>query len=156
MPKFLEDKLKREYPGNPGAVFGTMNKSGAMHGNQETAKGREMEKKHMAKEKEQASGHDLREMRIEVMRGKGKNGEPGPVTGHIIHHEHVRKPSKSGAFISQDETEKYPFGPHGEPHEDGGDSLSAHVERHLGFDGSDMENPNPKQSPQEAASEEED
>lgn len=47
MPKFLEDKLKKEYPGNPGAVYGTLNKIGAMKGNKETAKGREMELKHM-------------------------------------------------------------------------------------------------------------
>ena len=46
MPKFLEAKLKAEYPGNPHAVYGTMNKIGAMHGNQETAKGRQMEAKH--------------------------------------------------------------------------------------------------------------
>jgi hypothetical protein len=46
MPKFLEDKLKKEYPGNPGAVYGTMNKIGAMKGNKETAKGREMARKH--------------------------------------------------------------------------------------------------------------
>lgn len=49
MPKFLEDILKREYPGNPGAVYGTMNKIGAMRGNKETAKGRAMEAKHDAK-----------------------------------------------------------------------------------------------------------
>ena len=48
MPKFLEDKLKKEYPNNPGAVFGTMNKLGAMKGNKETARGRQMEKKHAA------------------------------------------------------------------------------------------------------------
>lgn len=46
MPKFLEDKLKAEYPGNPSAVYGTMNKMGVMHGSKETAKGREMEQKH--------------------------------------------------------------------------------------------------------------
>ena len=46
MPKFLEDKLKAEYPGNPHAVFGTMNAIGAMHGNQETALGQQMEAKH--------------------------------------------------------------------------------------------------------------
>ena len=46
MPKFLEDKLKEEYPDNPGAVYGTMNKIGAMHGNKETAKGRAMDRKH--------------------------------------------------------------------------------------------------------------
>ena len=46
MPKFLEDKLKREYPNNPRAVYATMNSIGAMHGNKETAKGRRMEAKH--------------------------------------------------------------------------------------------------------------
>ena len=46
MPKFLEDKLKKEYGDNLGAIYGTMNKIGAMHGNKETAKGREMEVKH--------------------------------------------------------------------------------------------------------------
>ena len=33
MPKFLENKLKREYPNNPGAVYGTLNAIGAMRGN---------------------------------------------------------------------------------------------------------------------------
>lgn len=48
MPRFLEDKLKREYPNNPHAAYGTMNRIGAMHGNQETDKGREMQAKHDA------------------------------------------------------------------------------------------------------------
>lgn len=46
MPKFLEDKLRKEYGDNPRAIYGTMNKIGAMRGNKETAKGREMERKH--------------------------------------------------------------------------------------------------------------
>lgn len=46
MPKFLEKKLKKQYGDNPHAIYGTMNKIGAMHGNKETAKGREMEAKH--------------------------------------------------------------------------------------------------------------
>lgn len=46
MPKFLETKLKREYPNNPRAVYGTLNAIGAMRGNKETAKGRAMEAKH--------------------------------------------------------------------------------------------------------------
>ena len=46
MPKFLEDKLKSEYPGNPHAVYGTMNKIGAMRGNKITKKGMAMERKH--------------------------------------------------------------------------------------------------------------
>ena len=46
MPKFLENKLKREYPNTPHAVYGTLNTIGAMKGNKETAKGRQMEAKH--------------------------------------------------------------------------------------------------------------
>ena len=46
MPKFLEKKLKKEYPDNPGAVYGTMNKLGYMKGNKETKKGKTAEKKH--------------------------------------------------------------------------------------------------------------
>jgi hypothetical protein len=49
VPKFLEAKLKKEYPGNPSAVYGTMNKLGFMHGNKETKKGKVAEKKHEAK-----------------------------------------------------------------------------------------------------------
>ena len=48
MPKFLERKLRAEYGDNPHAIYGTMNKIGAMHGNKETAKGRAMEAKHFA------------------------------------------------------------------------------------------------------------
>lgn len=47
MPKFLENKLKAEYPGNPRAVYGTLNKLGAMRGNKETAKGKKMTVKHL-------------------------------------------------------------------------------------------------------------
>lgn len=36
----VEDKLKREYPTNPRAVFGTLNKVGLLRGNKATAKGR--------------------------------------------------------------------------------------------------------------------
>ena len=46
MPKFLEAKLKKEYGNNPKAIYGTMNKIGAMHGSKETAKGEAMDKKH--------------------------------------------------------------------------------------------------------------
>lgn len=49
MPKFLERKLAAEYPGNPSAVYGTLNKLGYMHGNKETAAGKAAEKKHDAK-----------------------------------------------------------------------------------------------------------
>ena len=46
MPQFLEDKLKAEYGNNKKAIFGTMNKIGAMHGNKETALGAKMQSKH--------------------------------------------------------------------------------------------------------------
>lgn len=51
MPEFLEKKLKKEYGDNDHAIYGTMNKIGAMHGSKETAKGRAMEKKHESKTK---------------------------------------------------------------------------------------------------------
>ena len=60
MPKFLEDKLKAEYPNNPGAVYGTMNVIGAMHGNKETAKGKQMEAKHNSDMKRKALAKTLR------------------------------------------------------------------------------------------------
>ena len=41
----VEDKLKREYPGNPGAVYGTLNKIGLKRGSKTTAKGRKAAKK---------------------------------------------------------------------------------------------------------------
>lgn len=63
MPKFLEKKLRAEAAkeGKTGRaadryVYGTMNNIGAMHGNQETAKGARMEAKHEA---EHAPRHRL-------------------------------------------------------------------------------------------------
>ena len=46
MPKFLEDKLKKEYGSDSKIPYMVMNKLGAMRGNKETAKGAAMEKKH--------------------------------------------------------------------------------------------------------------
>jgi hypothetical protein len=46
MPEFLKKRLKKQYPNNPGAVYGTLNKIGAMKGSKETPKGRAMQKKH--------------------------------------------------------------------------------------------------------------
>lgn len=52
MPLFLEKKLEKEYgKKDKHAIYGTMNKIGAMKGNKETAKGKAMEKKHKAKSK---------------------------------------------------------------------------------------------------------
>jgi hypothetical protein len=47
VPKFLIAKLKREYPNNPRAVYGTLNALGAMKGNKETPVGRAMQAKHV-------------------------------------------------------------------------------------------------------------
>ena len=49
MPKFLEDKLKKEYGANSKIPYKVMNSIGAMRGNKETAKGRAMAAKHAAK-----------------------------------------------------------------------------------------------------------
>ena len=47
MPKFLENKLKKEYAGkDPAIPYKVMNSIGAMKGNKETAKGRAMEAQH--------------------------------------------------------------------------------------------------------------
>ena len=51
MPKFLESKLRAEYGNNPRAIYGTMNKLGAMRGSKETAKGKAMERKHLRDKK---------------------------------------------------------------------------------------------------------
>jgi hypothetical protein len=48
MPRFLEERLKKEYGSDSKVPYMVMNKLGAMRGNKETAKGRAMEKKHAA------------------------------------------------------------------------------------------------------------
>jgi len=82
MPKFLEDKLKKEYPNNPHAVYGTMNAIGAMHGNKETPKGAAMERKHV---------HDhLHTPHTPPHKGKTVDGHPhdGHVAGTLPRHKH--------------------------------------------------------------------
>jgi hypothetical protein len=49
VPKFMEDKLKSEYPGDKAAPFKIMNKLGMMHGSKETPLGAAAQKKHEAK-----------------------------------------------------------------------------------------------------------
>ena len=56
MPKFLEQKLKREYGSNSSIPYKIMNARGLMHGNKETAKGAAMQLKHNAKVKAGSSG----------------------------------------------------------------------------------------------------
>lgn len=44
MPIALERKIKKEYPNNDRAVYGTLNKLGYMKGNKETAKGKALDR----------------------------------------------------------------------------------------------------------------
>ena len=49
MPKFLENKLKKEYGAKSSIPYKIMNKMGVMRGNKETAKGKMMTKHHSGK-----------------------------------------------------------------------------------------------------------
>lgn len=76
MPAFLEAKLKKEYSrkGLTGkdldhAIYGTMNKMGAMQGSQITEKGREMEAEHEAG-KRKAKAHMAAHAFLKGLRGK--------------------------------------------------------------------------------------
>ena len=46
MPRFLEEKLKKEYGKDSDIPYKIMNKLGFMHGNKETKKGKAAEAKH--------------------------------------------------------------------------------------------------------------
>lgn len=59
MPKFLEDKLKKEYGSTSKIPYMVMNKLGAMRGNKETAKGVAMERKH---DKDKRRSHIFRRL----------------------------------------------------------------------------------------------
>lgn len=60
MPKFLEDKLKKEYGANSKTPYKVMNKMGVMKGNKETAKGVAMDKKHASDMKGKYQGKGTR------------------------------------------------------------------------------------------------
>lgn len=120
MPKFLEDKLKREYGEKSAIPYKVMNSIGAMRGSKETAKGREMERKHEGDMK-----HNIREIRVEVHHGEG-----GKVTGHTVHHHMMPKKTKSPAFY-EDTNESYPFDANGKSSSHG-DMLN-HIGKHLGL-----------------------
>ena len=47
MPKFLEEKLKKEYGAKSDIPYKVMNKLGVMHGSRETKKGKREEEKHV-------------------------------------------------------------------------------------------------------------
>ena len=126
MPKFLEEKLKREYGEKSAVPYKVMNSLGVMRGNRETEKGREMEAKH---EKDTAmKSHNLREMRIEFHRGP-KN----EVTGHTVHHHMMpSKASKSGAFMEETH-HSFPFDAKGESSTHG--AMIDHIAEHAGLEG---------------------
>lgn len=50
MPKFLEEKLKKEYGAGSKIPYKIMNAKGLMRGNKTTAKGAALERKHERKE----------------------------------------------------------------------------------------------------------
>ena len=130
MPEFLERRLrtaarKKGFKGKRADeyVYGAMNNMGAMHGSEITAKGREMEAKH---ERDQHMKHNIREIRIEVHRGKG-----GEVTGHTVHHHMMPKATrKSGAFL-EDTHHSFPFDAKGMSSSHG--SMKDHIAKHLGL-----------------------
>ena len=46
MPRFLEEKLKKEYGADSSIPYKVMNSMGVMRGSKETRKGKAMERKH--------------------------------------------------------------------------------------------------------------
>ncbi len=127
MPKFLEQRLlnaahARGLTGRAAKryEFGAMNNMGAMHGNKETAKGREMEAQHEKDTAMKKTAEPMREMRIEIHRGPKKE-----VTGYTVHHHMVPKPhGKSSAFY-EDTHISHPFS--ADEHE----KMAEHVANHL-------------------------
>ena len=72
MPKSLEKKLSKQYHGDKHAIFGTMNKIGAMHGSKITSKGRAMEMKHKTEIKG-LGGHDVKAPSVSPKKKKNKS-----------------------------------------------------------------------------------
>ena len=122
MPAFLEKELKAKYGAKSDIPYKIMNSIGAMRGNRETPKGREMEEKHEAKMKAPA----LHSMRIEIHRGP-KN----VVTGHTVHHEMMpSKQSPGGAFMEETH-HSFPFDANGQSATHG--DMMYHISEHLGM-----------------------
>ena len=70
MPEFLEKKLRAEYGDNSHAIYGTMNKIGAMRGNKTTAKGRAMQAKHN-RDMKRKTKHGRKSKRFEELAAMG-------------------------------------------------------------------------------------
>jgi hypothetical protein len=111
-----------------------MNKIGAINGNKETAKGREMERKHEADMKTTKS--PLHELRIEIHRGAPTKSMPhGPITGHTLHaHMMPKKASPGGAFMEHTH-ESVPFDAKGQSKSEG--DIMDHIADHLNMGGSE-------------------
>jgi hypothetical protein len=139
MPKFLERKLKQEYGEKSAIPYKVMNTMGVMRGNQETAKGREMEAEHerdkgekdtMKKQPAMPAKSEMpRRMEVEIHRGPGK-----AVTGFTVRHHMMPKPTKSPAF-SEDTTHEYPFDAKGQSATHG--DMMEHMADHLGMGGAE-------------------
>lgn len=108
MPKFLEEKLRAEYGANSKVPYKVMNAIGAMHGNKETAKGREMERKHEMKYKHTMITHH-------------SDGS------HTVEHQPMPKLSKSGAHSMMGEAHSYSVG--------SGPELMSKLHKHLSIPG---------------------
>jgi hypothetical protein len=124
MPRFLESALRHEaakkgFTGKRADryVFGAMNNLGAVRGNKETAKGREMEKKHMADTKMESS------MKKTPFRMTHITHHPDG--SHTVEHEPHTKMGKGGAFIERPESTSY-SAPDGK-------QLVAKMTKHLGI-----------------------
>jgi len=142
MPEFLEAKLRQQarkkgFSGERADkyVYSGMNDMGVMHGSKETAKGREMERKHEADMKKGTAVEPMREMRIEIHRdapAKNKSlgpAAPGKVTGFTVHHHMIPRPtSKSEAFMENTE-HSHPFG--ADQHEEMMDHIHEHTSAQL-------------------------
>lgn len=137
MPKFIEDRLRAEAAskGLTGRhadryVYGAMNNIGAMHGNQETAKGRHMEAKHEAhkvaeqlhahaKKHGQAGAHAEAYAKGALMQRHGMHQQLDH--GHLISrasaHGFAGEAAKAYAMGAQHEAQ----GMHAQPADDGED-----------------------------------
>ena len=111
MPKFLEEKLKREYGEKSAIPYKVMNSIGAMRGNKETAKGEQMERKHEADMKKSPFHHTMI-----------THHDDGSHT--VEHHPHVKSSGKSAAFMERGEPTTYSVGDHKE--------LMSKLTQHLG------------------------
>lgn len=114
MPEFLEKKLRQEYGNNARAIYGTMNDIGAMHGNKETAKGREMERKH----EDKMAKAPFASTEIE-------HHDDGSHT--VKHRPHVKRSAKSPAFMESGEPKSYSAG--------SGSELMSKLKEHLKLTG---------------------